>query len=94
LDLDTPYHASAAKLFLKIKSVSDGNKEDMKEAADQAGLRGITALPSMIDDGAYIVQGAISFSETWGPILRTLEAFQSVGNRLSEVEFALSFILC
>jgi hypothetical protein len=100
LDLDTPNHASAAKLFLKIKSISEGNKEDLKEAVDQAGLRGITSLPSMIDDATDIiqttdafVQGAVSFGETWGPILKKLEAFQVVGDYLSEVSSLSTFFI-
>ena len=31
------------------------------------------------------VQDAISFSKTWDPILKKLEAFQSVGSYLSKV---------
>ena len=92
LELDTANHTSAAKLLLKIRSVSDGNKEDLKEAVNQAGLRGIMALPSVIGGAVDavqtadpFVQGAISFSETWAPILEKLKALQSVGNYLSEV---------
>lgn len=72
--------------------MSDGKKEDLKEAVNQAGLRGIMALPSMIDGAVDAVQttdtfmqGAVSFSETWDPILETLKALQSIGNYLSEV---------
>ena len=92
LELDTAGHASAAKLVLKIRSVSDGNMEDLNEAVNQAGLRGIMALPSVIGGAVDAVQtadaflqGAISFSETWDPILEKLKALQSVGNHLSEV---------
>ena len=38
MELDIANHASAAKLALKIRSVSDGNKEDLKEAVNQSGL--------------------------------------------------------
>jgi hypothetical protein len=31
------------------------------------------------------VQGAISFTDTWGPVLKKLEAFQSIGTHLSEI---------
>jgi hypothetical protein len=85
-------HASAAKLVLKIKSVSDGNKEDLDEAVNQAGLPGIMALPSMISGAVDavqtadpFVQGAVSFSQTCGLILEKLKALQSIGNNLSEV---------
>ena len=72
--------------------MSDGNKEDLREAVNQAGLPGIMALPSLI--GGVVdavqttdafVQGALSFSETWSPILEKLKALQSIGNYLSEV---------
>ena len=92
LELDTANHASAAKLVLKIRSVSDGNKEDLKEAVNQAGLPAIMALPSIIGGAVdavqtadTFVQGAVSFSQTWGPILEKLKALQSVGNYISEV---------
>ena len=92
LDLVTPNQANAAKLFFTIKAVSDGNREDMKEAVAQAGLQGSAALPSMVDNAADavetanpFVQGAISFTDTWGPVLKKLEAFQSIGTHLSEV---------
>jgi hypothetical protein len=94
LDLDTANHAIAAKLCLKIKSVSDGNKEDMKEAVDQVEVQGIKALPGpsaigvaadAVQTAGTLVQGAISFTETWGPILEKLKAFQVIGNYLSEV---------
>ena len=65
--------------------MSDGNKEDLKEAVNQAGLRGIMALPSMIGGAVDAVQTAVSFSETWDPILEKLKALQSIGNYLSEV---------
>jgi hypothetical protein len=92
LELDTANHTSAAKLVLKIRSVSDGNKEDLKEAVNQAGLRDIMALPSIIGGAVDaeqtadpFVQGAVSFSGTLGGILEKLKALQSVGNYLSEV---------
>lgn len=91
LDLDTT-HGNSAKLCLKIKSVSDAKKEDMKEAIDQSGHLDMTALPSMVADIAEgvrtvdtFVPDVTSFAETWGPILKQLEAFQSIGNYLSEV---------
>ena len=72
--------------------MSDGNKEDLKEAVNQAGLRDIMVLPSMIGGAVdavqtadAFVQGAVSFSETWDPILEKLKALQSIGNYLSEV---------
>ena len=94
MDLDAANHAVGAKLCLKIKSVSDGNKEDMKEAVDQVGVQGIKALPGpaaigvaaeAVQTTGLLVQGAISFAETWSPILEKLEAFQVIGNYLSEV---------
>jgi len=92
LDLVTPNHANAAKLFFTIKAVSDGNREDMKEAVAQAGLQGIATLPPMVNNAADavetanpFVQSAISFTDTWGPVLKKLEAFQSIGTYLSEV---------
>jgi hypothetical protein len=64
----------------------------MKEAVAQARLHGIAALPSMVNNAADAVgsanpfiQGAISFTDTWGPVLKKLEAFQSIGTHLSEV---------
>ena len=70
----------------------DGNREDMKEAVAQAGLQRLAALPSKVDNAADavetaipFVQGAISFTDTWGPVLKKLEAFQSIGTYLSEV---------
>ena len=72
--------------------MSHGNKEDLNEAVNQAGLPGIIALPSMIGGAVDTVQtadafvrSALSFSETWSPILEKLKAFQSIGNHLSEV---------
>jgi hypothetical protein len=98
LELDTANHASAAKLVLKIRSVSDGNKEDLNEAVNQAGRGGIMALPSVIGGAVdtvqtadTFVQGAVSFSETWGPILEKLRALQSIGDYLSEVISLLAF---
>jgi len=92
LELDTANHASAAKLVVKIRSVSDGNKEDLKEAVNQAGLRGIMAVPSVIGGAVDAVQtadafvpGAVSFSETWDPILEKLKALQTIGDHLSEI---------
>jgi hypothetical protein len=92
LDLVYPNYANAAKLFFTIKAVSDGNREDMKEAVAQACQQGIAALPSMVDNAADavetanpFVQSAISFADTWGPVLKKLEALQSIGTHLSEV---------
>ena len=81
LELDTANHASAAKLVLKIRSVSDGNKEDLKEAVNSAIGGGVDAVQT---PDAF-VQGVVSFSETWDPILEKLKALQSIGNYLSEV---------
>ena len=66
----------------------------MKEAVDQVEVQDIKALPGLsaigvaaeaIQTTGPLVQGAISFTETWGPILEKLEAFQVIGNYLSEV---------
>ena len=84
-----------------MKAVSDGSKADLNEAIAQAGQQDITALPSIGTDAAEavlttvaFVQGAITFAETWDPILKKLEAFQSIGNYLSEVSpFLALFIL-
>ena len=60
----------------------------MKEAVDQVELQGIKVLPGPSAIGVAagpLVQGVISFTETWGPILEKLEAFQVIGNYLSEV---------
>ena len=85
MELDTANHASDAKLVLKIRSVSNGNKEDLKEAVNQAGLRGIMTLPSTIGGAVDtvqtadpFVQAAVSFSATWDPILEKLKALQSI----------------
>ena len=93
----------AAKLCLKIKSVLDGNKEDIKEAVNQVGVQGIKALPGpsaigvtaeAIQTTGSLMQGAISFTKTWGLILKKLEAFQVIGNYLSEVHaLPVSFVL-
>ena len=100
LDLDTANHASAAKLFLKIKPVSDGKKEDMKEAVTQVGRQGIASLPSMVADVTGVVQatdsfvqGAVSFTETWSPILDRLEALQRIGDCLGEVSPFIAFFI-
>ena len=78
--------------------MSDGKKEDLKEAVNQAGLRVITALPLMISGAVDavqtadpFVQGAVSFSQTCGLILEKLKALQSIGNNLSEVISLLAF---
>ena len=72
--------------------MSDGNKEDLNEAVNQVGRGGIMALPSAIGGAVDAVQtadafaqSALSFSETWGPILQKLMALQSIGDHLSEV---------
>ena len=101
LDLDTLNHANATKLFLKIKAVSDGNKEDMNEAVTQVDRsKGITGLPSMVADVTGVVQatdsfvqGAVSFTETWSPILDKLEALQRIGDCLSEVSPFIAFFI-
>ena len=100
LDLDTPNHVSAAKLFLKIKPVSDGNKEDIKEAVTQVDRQGITGLPSKVADVTevvqatdFFVQGAVSFIETWSPILDKLEALRRSGDCLSEVSLLFAFFI-
>ena len=83
-----------------MKAVSDGRKADLNEAIAQAGQQDITALPSIVTDAAEavqttdtFVQGAISFAETWDPILKKLEAFQSIGNYLNEVSPFLAFFI-
>ena len=86
-------HASAAELILKIRSVSDGNKEDLKEAVNQAGFRGMMVISSVIGGADAFVQGALSFSETWDPILEKLKALQSIGNNLSEVISLPAFLI-
>ena len=100
LDLHISNYAKAAKLCLKIKAVSDGVKADLNEAIAQAAHQDIKALPSVVTDAAVavqttdaFVQGAISFAETWDPILKKLEAFQSIGNYLSEVSAFLAFFM-
>ena len=100
LDLDTANHASAAKLSLKIKPVSDGKKEDMREAVTQVGRQDIAGLPSMVADVTGVVQaadsfvqGAVSFTETWSPILDKLEALQRIGDCLSEVSPFIAFFI-
>ena len=72
--------------------MSDGNKEDLKEAVNQAGRGGIMALPSAIGGAVDAVQTAdafvqsvVSFSKTWDPVLEKLKALQSIGDHLSEV---------
>ena len=82
-------------------AVSDGTKEDMREAVAQAESQGIMALPSMVSNATEVVQatdsfvqGAVSFTETWSPILDKLEFLQRIGDCLSEVSrFITSFIL-
>src|SRR5271155_6047012 len=100
LDLHIPNYAKAAKLCLKIKAVSDGVKADLNEAIAQAAQQDIKALPSLVTDAAVavqttdaFVQGTISFAETWDPILKKLEALQSIGNYLSEVSAFLAFLI-
>ena len=100
MDLPIPNYAKSAKLCLKIKAVSDAVKADLNEAIAQAGHQDITGLPSIATEAAEavqttdaFVQGAISFAETWDPILKKLEAFQSIGNYLSEVSPFLAFFI-
>src|SRR5271155_699611 len=92
LDLHIPNYAKAAKLCLKIKAISDGVKADLNEAIAQAAQQDIKALPSLVTDAAVavqttdaFVQGAISFAETWDPILKKLEALQSICKALETI---------
>ena len=89
MHLDTPNLASAAKLFLKIKAVSDGNKEDMKEAVTQVDRQGIMG-PSMVIE---VVSATDYFVQTWIPILDRLEALQMIGFCLSEVSPLIPFFI-
>ena len=66
----------------------------MKEVIDQVGVQGIKVLPGhaaisvaaeAVQTTGLLMQSAISFTETWSPILEKLEAFQVIGNYLSEV---------
>ena len=83
-----------------MKAVSDGVKADLNEAIVQAAHQDIKALPSLVTDAAVavqttdaFVQGAISFAETWDPILKKLKALQSIGNYLSEVTSLPAFLI-
>src|SRR5271155_5935482 len=100
LDLHIPNYARTAKLCLKMKAVSDGVKADLNEAIAQAARQDIKPLPSLVTDAAValqttdaFVQGAISFAETWDPILKKLKALQIIGNYLSEVSAFLDFLI-
>ena len=83
-----------------MKAVSDGVKADLNEAIAQAARQDIKPLPSLVTDAAValqttdaFVQGAISFAETWDPILKKLKALQIIGNYLSEVSVFLAFFI-
>jgi len=92
---------NTAHLRFKIKAVLDGAKEDMNEAVTQAVNQDFAALPSIVAHAAEgiqtsdpFVQSVISFNDTWGPVLQTLEFLQGVGNTLSEVRLSTApFIL-
>jgi hypothetical protein len=101
LDLPIRNDGKAPKLCLKIEAVSDGSKADLNEAITQARRKDIKALPSISANAAQAIESAdafvqriIPFAETWEPILQRLQAFQDIGNYVSEVNpFSASFTL-
>ena len=101
LDLPIRNDGKAPKLCLKIEAVSDGSKADLNEAITQARHKDIKADPSTSANAAQAIESAdafvqriIPFAETWEPILQRLQAFQIVGNYVSEVNpFSASFTL-
>ena len=101
LDLPIRNDGKAPKLCVKIEAVSDGTKADLNEAITQARRKDIKGDPSTSANAAQAIESAdafvqriIPFAETWEPILQRLQAFQIVGNYVSEVNpFSASFTL-